>query len=326
VERTEDRAPRVSVIVPLYQSRDYVATALDSVLAQTFGDLEVIVVDDGSTDGGDQIVRDYAEDDPRVNYIRQENTGPSAARNAGIAAAQARVVAFLDSDDLWLPDKLDVQMAFVAENTVVYSEAYVIRDGGEIGAERVGGPVEPRVGSGVFEALLEANPIAVLTTVMPRDLLLANGCFDVDLRGVEDYDLWLRLAAAGTRFKYIPAPLGAYRIHSGSISADRVRMSTSKLRLYEKLAASSAPGRRRAVRARIRRERRVLATELWRYGRRAIALGETAEGRTYLTRAVRAAPGWWRCWLVAGLLAVPVALKPIAVRSERRAARAAGSS
>ena len=308
--------------MPLYQTRDYVAAALDSALAQTFGDLEVIVVDDGSTDGGDQVVRDYAQRDPRVAYIRQENAGPAAARNAGIAAARGCAVAFLDSDDLWLPDKLDEQMPFVVNDTVVYSEAYVLRDNGYIGNERIGGPLRPRAGVEIFDTLLEANPIPVLTTVVWRDLLLAHGGFDVDasVRGVEDYDLWLRLAAAGAEFEYVPAPLAVYRIRSTSLSADRVRNSSATLRVYEKLAASSLQARRSGVRARIRRERRVLATELWRRGRSAIARGDTAMGRLDLVRAVRVAPGWWRCWGIAGLLAVPIALKSVAVRSQRRAA------
>ena len=140
---TERRVPAVSVIVPLYQSRAYVAAALDSVLAQTLGDLEVIVVDDGSTDGGGEIVRGYVEREPRVRYMREENAGPAAARNVGIAAARGAAVAFLDSDDLWLPEKLARQLPLLREDTIVHSDAFLLRDAGEVSKERIGAHFEP---------------------------------------------------------------------------------------------------------------------------------------------------------------------------------------
>jgi glycosyltransferase involved in cell wall biosynthesis len=318
---TEERIPAVSVVVPLYQSRDYVAAALDSVLAQTFDDLEVVVVDDGSTDGGGEVVREYAAREARVTYIREENAGPAAARNAGIAAARAVAIAFLDSDDLWLPEKLARQVPLLGENTIVHSDAFVLRNGGQVGDERIGARFESR---DAFCYLLQETPTApLLTTVVRRELLLAHGCFDESLVGPEDYDLWLRLAAAGARFEHVPEPLAVYRVHRDGLSADHVRISSGILDVYEKLAAASSGSRRRAALARARQQRRVVAFELWARGRRAIAAGDVEGGRPDLVRAVRTAPAWWKSWVVGFLLCAPFALRPVAVRMERRASREA---
>jgi glycosyltransferase involved in cell wall biosynthesis len=314
----------VSVIVPLYQSRDYVAAALDSVLAQTFEDLEVIVVDDGSTDGGDEIVREYSNRERRVRYLRQENAGPAAARNAGISAARASAIAFLDSDDMWLPGKLARQLPRLRGDTVVYSDAFVLRDRGQIGEERMGASFES---DDAFHYLLGTTPTApLLTTLVHRELLLAHGCFDESLLGPEDYDLWLRLAAAGVRFQHVREPLAVYRVRSDGLSADFARISSGILDVYGKLAAASSGPRREAVLARVREQRRVAAFELWARGRRAIAAGDVTGGRRDAVRAVRTAPGWWKSWAVALLLAMPPVLRPVALHMERRASRHAKSS
>jgi glycosyltransferase involved in cell wall biosynthesis len=316
---TAEGIPAVSVVVPLYQSREYVVAALDSVLAQTFGDLEVIVVDDGSTDGGGEIVRDYAARETRVRYVRRENAGPAAARNTGVAAARAAAIAFLDSDDLWLPEKLARQLPLLAENTLVYSDAWVLRADGQAGNERIGARFDP---DQAFGYLLGHTPTApLLTTLVRRELLVEHGCFDESLVGPEDYDLWLRLAAANVRFERVPEALATYRVRGDGLSADFVLISSGILDVYGKLATASSGSRRRAVRRRLRRQRRVVAFELWARGRRAIAAGDAAAGRPDLVRAVRTAPGWWKSWILACLLAVPFALRPVAVHMERRQGR-----
>ena len=103
--------PTVSVIIPTYNRRTYVQEAIDSVLAQTYPDYEIIVIDDGSTDGTDQVL--HARYGDRIRYVWQENQGESAARNRGIALARGEYIALLDSDDLWLPDKLAKQIPFL---------------------------------------------------------------------------------------------------------------------------------------------------------------------------------------------------------------------
>lgn len=313
---TAERFPAVSVIVPLYQSREYVVAALDSVLKQTFSDLEVIVVDDGSTDGGGEIVQGYAANEARVRYVHRENAGPAAARNTGIAAARGAAIAFLDSDDLWLPEKLARQLPVLRANTLVHGDALVLRDGRQLGEERIGARFEP---DSAFGYLLRHTPTApLLTTLVPRELLIAHGCFDESLVGPEDYDLWLRLAAAGVPFEHVPEPLAVYRVRTDGLSADYVRISAGTLEVYGKLAAASSGRRRRAVLRRVREQRRVVSFELWARGRHAIATGDMSAGRPDLVRAVKTAPRWWKSWILACLLALPFALRPVAVHMERR--------
>jgi hypothetical protein len=134
---------------------------------------------------------------------------------------------------------------------------------------------------------------------------------------VDDYDLWLRLAAAGVAFTYVPEPLALYRVHEAAMSSDQVGMASARLALFEKLAAQDT-GTQKVFRSRLRRERRVLATELWRRGSSAIAREGVQAGRPDLVRAVRVAPTWWRCWVLAVLLAVPPVLQRVAQRSAAR--------
>jgi glycosyltransferase involved in cell wall biosynthesis len=308
--------------MPVYQGREHLANAIESVLAQTFDRFELLVVDDGSTDGSSEIARAYAERDPRVHYRRQENAGQGAARNAGLEAARGEAVAFLDQDDLWLPDRLTRQLPLMDDTTVVYSDTYILRDGGSDREERFSDHLAGRPVPATFESLILGNTIPVLTALVPRRLVIAHGGFTADpaLQGVDDYDLWLRLAAAGATFSYVPEALAVYRVHSAAMSADQVGMASARLALFEKLAAQETGNQVKTFRSRLHQERRVLATALWRRGCSVIAREGVRAGRPDLVCAVRAAPMWWRSWAVAVLLAVPPVLRRVARRTAARTA------
>ena len=318
VDRQQE--PAVSVVMPVYQGREHLSAAIESVLAQTFERFELLVVDDGSTDGSAAIARTYAGRDPRVHYRRQENSGQGAARNAGIGVARGEAVAFLDQDDIWLPEKLARQLPLLDVATVVYSDTYILRDGGRSREERLSEHLDGWPVPATLQSLIVGNTIPVLTALVPRRLLLAHGGFTSDpaLQGVDDYDLWLRLAAAGVTFTYFPEPLAVYRVHKAAMSADQVGMASARLALFEKLAAQGKGTQSKAFRSRLHRERRVLATALWRRGSSAIASEGVQAGRPDLVRAVRVAPTWWRCWVMAVLLAVPPVLQRIAQRAAAR--------
>lgn len=305
--------------MPVYQGREHLAGAIESVLAQTFEQFELLVVDDGSTDGSSEIVRTYVERDPRVHYRRQENAGQGAARNAGIGVARGEAVGFLDQDDLWLPEKLARQLPLLDDATVVYSDTYILRDGEDSREERFSDHLAGWPTPATLESLIVGNTIPVLTALLSRRLLLAHGGFtsDLALKGVDDYDLWLRFAAAGVAFSYVLEPLAVYRVHGAAMSADQVGMASARLALFEKLAAEDT-ATQKVFRSRRRREQRVLATALWRRGSSAIARDGGQAGRSDLVRAVRVAPTWWRCWVLAVLLAVPPVLRRIAQRSAAR--------
>ncbi len=183
--------PQVSVVVPTFNRGEVLPRALDSILGQTFGAFELIVVDDGSIDATAELVeRDY----PDVHLLRQENRGVSAARNAGIAAAQGEWIAFLDSDDAWLPEKLQRQMeALETEpgHRFCHTDEIWIRDG-----QRVNPTAKyAKSGGWVYQSCLPHCVISPSSVLMHRDLLSETGNFDESLEICEDYDLWLRVTA-----------------------------------------------------------------------------------------------------------------------------------
>jgi glycosyltransferase involved in cell wall biosynthesis len=182
--------PRVSVVIPTWNRAWCLGEALDSVLAQGFRDFELIVVDDGSTDGTAGLLARYGA---ALRTIRQENRGVAAARNAGIAAARGALIAFLDSDDLWLPEKLAVQVAHFDRRP-----AALICQTGEIWVRR-GRRVNPRrrhrkPEGMIFEPSLELCLVSPSAVMLRRELLAEVGLFDEELPACEDYDLWLRVA------------------------------------------------------------------------------------------------------------------------------------
>lgn len=182
--------PAVSVIIPTFNRRRLVQQAIDSVLAQEFGDYELIVVDDGSTDDTAAALAVYGG---RIRVLHQPRRGVSAARNTGIQAAKASLIAFLDSDDLWLPTKLGRQTAFFQarpDALICQTEEIWIRDG-----VRVNPAKKHRKRSGmIFERSLELCLVSPSAVMMRRHLLDEAGLFDERLPACEDYDLWLRIS------------------------------------------------------------------------------------------------------------------------------------
>ncbi len=183
--------PAVSVILPTYQRAHVLGRAVDSVLAQTAGDLELIVVDDGSTDGTAELVGSY--DDGRIRYLRQDNAGVAAARNRGLRAVRAPLVAFLDSDDEWFPPKLALQTARMAELPddvgLLYGGVENVTDGG---CRRVRIPTHR---GDLHRVLLLTNVLHGTSGVMIRRAVVATvGFFDEALPAAEDFDYWVRVA------------------------------------------------------------------------------------------------------------------------------------
>lgn len=212
--------PQVTVVIPLYNKEPYIRRALDSVLQQTFTDFEVLVVDDGSTDGGPQIVKE--SQDPRVRLIQQANGGVSRARNRGVEEATSDWVAFLDADDEWHPTFLERAYGFVRANRgvgAVFTNVLLVG----------GGTAYPSLSRGVEGACVlpdyflvclqnECHGITSSSVVVDRRCLTAIGGFPERVRYAEDIDTWIRLAWA-TRIGFIPDPLAVYYTdHMGSAS------------------------------------------------------------------------------------------------------------
>lgn len=192
--------PMVSVIIPTYNRADVLARAIQSVLAQTFTDFELIVVDDGSSDRTADVVRGFSD---RVRLVRQENRGVSAARNTGIKISQGRLIAFLDSDDEWLPRKLEKQVALFSDgHFICHTDELWYRDGKPVPQKEI----HRKQGGWFFTRALERCLISPSSVVLSRALLDEVGWFDEDLLAAEDYDLWLRVTAF-YEVAFVPEPL-----------------------------------------------------------------------------------------------------------------------
>lgn len=185
-----DRPPAVSVIIPTYNRARMVARAVDSVLNQEFRDFELIVVDDGSTDDSARILDGYGE---RLTLLRQPNSGVSAARNRGVRKASGELIAFLDSDDLWLPGKLSRQVAFFREHPealINQTEEIWIRNGRRANPKKR----HRKISGDIFVPSLELCLVSPSAVMLRKEIFDEIGLFDEDLPACEDYDMWLRIS------------------------------------------------------------------------------------------------------------------------------------
>jgi glycosyltransferase involved in cell wall biosynthesis len=210
--------PQVSIVTPVYNSAGFLPATLDSIRDQTFNNFEHLVVDDGSTDESLSILERYAASDNRIRIIRLGgNSGPAKARNAAIEAASGRYIAFIDSDDVWLPNKLEIQLAFMAAmNAPVSFTSYFkmteegVDTGGVVNAMDVV----------TYKDLLRSNFIGCSTAIY--DSQTVGKVLMPDILKRQDYGLWLRIARAGYAAYGISKPLVRYRVRESSVSSNKV--------------------------------------------------------------------------------------------------------
>ncbi len=285
--------PRVDVIIPTFNSAASICEAVDSALAQTFQAIAVLVVDDGSTDDTRELVASRFGRQSNVSLLHQANAGPAAARNLGIRQSRSDLVAFLDSDDLWAPDKLEKQVGQLdghPEAGLSFCDVTIEGDG------------DPRVtrfmrkryrGDTSVRGIIEADfPGCTPSVVVRRTVLDELGGFDESFPNNEDWDLWIRIVTRYPVF-FIEEPLAVVRARKESISRSRVLENRlSELRLWTKHAETlqQAGCPRSVVRHKLARTHRRIAQTLRRQGRGAEA------GSHYLA--------WWRMhpWEIQGLL------------------------
>ena len=235
---------RLSVVIPAYNAATTVRSAVRSVLNQTVAALEVIVVDDGSSDATAEVVSAMA--DPRVRLVSRPNGGPAAARNAGIAAARGEWVAFLDSDDLWLPryvERATAALAAAPNPGFAYTDAYVFDSGRGLvkrgSASDALDPPPPDRAS-FLAALLRRN-FVFTSAAVPAAVLATVGGYDESLSLSEEYDLWLRILVAGFDAVWIGGPLAIYRLHPGQSSHQILAMKRTAARVYHALRVEDMP-------------------------------------------------------------------------------------
>jgi teichuronic acid biosynthesis glycosyltransferase TuaG len=229
-------APRVSAIIPTYNYARYAAAAVESALSQSFKDLEIVVVDDGSTDETAETLRPFGR---CIRYIRQAHRGLAAARNMGIRVSRGRYLAFLDSDDLWLPDKTSMQIAQLDPNPavgLVYCEAALFTEASPTEIPHSYWAHHP---SGrILPSLLRHNVVPSPTPMVRREMFDQVGLFDESLGACEDWDMWIRIAQV-SEFGYVDRVLAKYRLHSANMSLDHERMMRNRFRVLEKAFAAA---------------------------------------------------------------------------------------
>lgn len=259
-------------MIAAYNAEQTVTAAVQSALSQSERDLEVIVVDDGSTDRTAEVVRRIP--DSRVRLLSQANQGQAAARNAGTAAASGEYVGFLDSDDLWLPDYMELAgraLERVSNPGFAYTDAFVfdaqtgrVRRQSAMHEQRP--PIPPPPARDEFLLELLSRNFVYVSTVVPRSVLLDVGGYTESLRRSEDYSLALRILIRGYNAAWISGNHALYRAHPGQMSRQKLSMIQSALTVFKQIEPESLPSdaHRAMLASRIReheQEMRVLEGE-----------------------------------------------------------------
>ncbi|MHC4470813.1 MAG: glycosyltransferase family 2 protein [Planctomycetota bacterium] len=274
---------RVSVVIPTHNRRDLLLVTLDSALARIRPEDEVVVVDDGSTDGTAEALAAAPE---QVRCISIENQGPAGARNVGIREARGRYIAFLDSDDLWLPAGLDAQVEALEKD-----ERLGLSHAGSRPIDAAGNPTgpdrtPPAESADLVAALLERNFVTTSTVVVPRRALDRAGLFDEGLRNTMDWDLWLRIAE-DVSFHALRETVCLYRFHEDQKIKDQEAVHTCRRRVLEKALERCREKRPDLVPL----ARRLLAYRLLRLGRFRLKRGERSEAKEAFRAARKLRPG-----------------------------------
>jgi glycosyltransferase involved in cell wall biosynthesis len=224
--------PKVSVIIPTYNCGHYLEQAIESAMDQTYRDLEIIVLDDGSTDNTSEVVQKYGT---KIRYIRQTNAGLPAARNRAIEASSGEFIALLDSDDWWEPSKLAEQVPLLEQDpevALVYTDLRVIYDDGEILPSFLAS--RPLATSGyVFDLLLKSGFILPSTVLLRRTCLEEVGMFDESMRSHEDIELWLRICQRW-KVALVDEPLTHRRQGATNMTSNDNLRTEYSVKLYEK--------------------------------------------------------------------------------------------
>jgi hypothetical protein len=229
--------PLVSVIIPAYQAAGRIRETLDSVFEQTYPNFEVVLVNDGSPDmeALERAIRSYGE---RLIYIRQENRGPSGARNTAICAARGKYIACLDSDDIYLPEHLASLVPLLEERPLdlVYSDSYVTRDGVHVGRSFERQPQSPPV---TFEKLItEECAITTSAVVASRRAMIDAGLFDERYRCSEDFDLWVRMSFRGAKMDLLRQVGIEHRLLPDGLASDGYLLKQAQIEVNNKVLAT----------------------------------------------------------------------------------------
>ena len=269
--------PFVSVIIPTYNRANFIKRAIDSVLIQNYENIEIIVVDDASTDNTESVVKGIK--DSRIIYVKNDrNLGVSASRNKAIGMAKGEVIAFLDSDDYWLENKLKKQVAKLFSGRdigLVYTGERFIDDRGKILREEI-----PRYSGYIYDVLLAKNFISPSSSIVRKDVLDDVGLFLEDLDYREDHELWLRISKK-YKIDYVPEILTVRYIHSGGRLSDSVER---KIRAFYRILDLYSDE--------FDRKPKAFSRQLYEIGKLYLKIGNKKEARRQFIRSFLKYPNW----------------------------------
>jgi glycosyltransferase involved in cell wall biosynthesis len=298
-------ASAVTVIIPAFNAELHIAEALASVRDQRLSGLEVIVVDDGSTDGTLREVQRFAGELDGLVVVRQGNAGASAARNAGVRRARGRYCAFLDADDLMLPGRLTAQMemldaeaelALVHTDLMTFNERGIIHDTRHVFSNPCGGMV--------LNHLLLDNFITTSTVMARKERLIEAGLFNEKRRISQDFELWLQIAARW-KIGFIDRPLVQYRYRPGSLSEDKLATARDALDVIREFWRDHPQHRRNQRRV----YRNSLGAHFATAGEAALTRGSRGIAFGYLLRSLRLDPLKRRYWKSLAKLVIPAGFR-----------------
>jgi glycosyltransferase involved in cell wall biosynthesis len=307
--------PLVSVVMPVYNGARYLRQSLESALNQTYRPLEIVVVDDGSTDETPKILAEFG---PRIRAIRQKNSGSAAARNAALQAAHGEIIGFLDADDLWLPEKLEVQVAYLRAHPDVELVAtrWLTLTDGEPAASvarhstNTKPEIDEQTSGWLYNELLIDCVVHTTTVLMRRSLVDEIGLFDTELRRGQDYDYWLR-ASQATEIHTLREPLSYYRLHAANSTWQPQRLNYGAMVIDRALRrwGRKGPDGRVAPFGDVHRR----LSDLWfSFGRQHLSHGSKTIAFKAAVKSLLAWPLHAKPWLLlAACVATPLRRKPI---------------
>ena len=279
-----EKSPKVSVIIPVYNQAQFIDKAIESVLKQSYQDFEIVVVNDGSTDKTEAIIKGFV--DIRIRYINHiDNRGVSAARNTGIRASLGDYIALLDSDDEFLPQRLEKQIQLLQNTSsdvgVVCAWSFNVDEKGNYISKRC----LPKKDGYIYENLLSTNPISVPTVLIRRECFEKVGLFDSALDGQEDWDMWIRIAKY-YQFSLIKIPLAQRRIHPNRISYNLEKKIVTAKRIIKKHFND------------LKIRKNIHSKHYFYIGLRCCRIGKTGIARKYISKAISLYPFYLRYYIL----------------------------
>jgi glycosyltransferase involved in cell wall biosynthesis len=270
-------APLVSVVIPAYNAASVLADTISSALDQTYAPLEVVVVNDGSTDDTAAVARSFGD---RITYVEQANAGPAAARNAALRVARGELLALLDADDLWMPTRVARCVEILdarPEIGMVTTDAYLIEDGVKTEKRTYGDRRKYPFPAHESDQIAEIARRNFLFVGVVFRRALVDECGDLDERiwGAEDYDLWTRFLISGSRAAFVNEPLGWYRRQEGSVSSGPRQWGEHRFVLEKHLPALWELGARGRAR------------DMYEIGVKLAAQGDRKQARAFFRHALR---------------------------------------